>query len=541
MSTASLLLALITVAFGPASNSSAQPVLLDFHAEWCGPCQKVRNAVQQLTRQGYPIRSIDIDHDPELARRYQVKGVPTFVVIDGDGQELDRTSGFQPATELARFYNAAAARAHSSADSDATTNGRHGSQNSDYVYDREPTGRGKDEDLSDVRAQSSITNPKPWKTVVRIRVIGAHSTGFGSGTIVSSTPEESMVLTCAHIFKLESRKQVPPPQFPRRIMIDLFDGNLKGSRVHFLESVEGKAVDYDFTRDVGLIRIRPGRQLPASRVVPAHWEPKSRMGVVTVGCSEGNDATVWNTIINRSRIQNFLSGNPSYEAVECEVAPKQGRSGGGLYTQDGYVVGVCNFAEPQGNHGLYATPRSIYNLLDRNNLTALYSPVRRGPANLVADRRPASQPLRGAPVSVARSQSPDNDEPVQIRARLNDDDVWIPAPNLLGITDPIAQIGKLETQAAAGTTRRTAWHPAQTNAASDKTKRIEDDEPPSLNPDRLTSHDRAGPPDDMPESIDYDSDSHDPLPRSIPATSTKSRWRPVKATPANPRSGISDN
>ena len=50
-------------------------------------------------------------------------------------------------------------------------------------------------------------------------------------------------------------------------MIDLFDGNLQGTqpaKVHFLESVEGKAVDYDFTRDVGLIRIRPGRRLPAS-------------------------------------------------------------------------------------------------------------------------------------------------------------------------------------------------------------------------------------------------------------------------------------
>src|ERR1700733_5695765 len=108
MSTASLLLALITTAYGPASDSSSQPVMLDFHAEWCGPCQKVRKAVQQLTREGYPIRSIDIDRDPALARRYQVKGVPTFIVVDGTGQELDRTSGLQPAADLARFYNAAA-------------------------------------------------------------------------------------------------------------------------------------------------------------------------------------------------------------------------------------------------------------------------------------------------------------------------------------------------------------------------------------------------------------------------------------------------
>ena len=48
-------------------------------------------------------------------------------------------------------------------------------------------------------------------------------------------------------------------------MIDLFDGKLHGERpaqVHFVESVEGQAVDYDFTLDVGLIRIRPDAASP---------------------------------------------------------------------------------------------------------------------------------------------------------------------------------------------------------------------------------------------------------------------------------------
>ncbi len=56
--------------------------------------------------------------------------------------------------------------------------------------------------------------------------------------------------------------------FRGEIMVDLFDGNLQGTNpamVHFLESVEGKAVDYDFQRDVGLIRIRPGRRLAGRR------------------------------------------------------------------------------------------------------------------------------------------------------------------------------------------------------------------------------------------------------------------------------------
>src|SRR5262249_6691504 len=204
-------------------------------------------------------------------------------------------------------------------------------------------------------------------------------------------------------------KQVAPSQFPRRIMIDLFDGNLQGTKpakVHFLEAVEGRAVDYDFTRDVGLIRIRPGRRLPACRVVPAHWEPQWRMKVITVGFSEGHDATAWSTVINRPRIQNFLSGNATYEAIECDVAPKQGRSGGGLFTTDGYIAGVCNFAEPQGNHGLYATPRSIYTLLDRNKLAVLYAPAVGGSGTMVADgRKPSGAHPRPGVTPVARSQS----------------------------------------------------------------------------------------------------------------------------------------
>lgn len=131
-------------------------------------------------------------------------------------------------------------------------------------------------------------------------------------------------------------------------------------------------MDYDFDRDVALVRIRPGRRLAASRVVPARWKPQTGMRALTVGCSEGRDATAWYTTITKPHVQNFLQGNPIYEAIECKTAPKQGRSGGGLFTDDGFLAGVCNYAEPDGDHGLYATPNSIYRLLDRNGIAFTY-------------------------------------------------------------------------------------------------------------------------------------------------------------------------
>lgn len=97
------------------------------------------------------------------------------------------------------------------------------------------------------------------------------------------------------------------------------------------------------------------------------------MKMLTLGCSEGNNATTWYTRILNPRMQG-LAGNPAYEAIVCRNAPKQGRAGGGLFTIDGYLAGICNYAEPESNQGLYATPRSIHDLLDRNGLAFLYAP-----------------------------------------------------------------------------------------------------------------------------------------------------------------------
>ncbi len=543
MTIASLLLALLTATGAPSSDAAATPVLLDFHAEWCGPCRLVRPAVQELIRNRYPVKSIDIDKDAEVANRYRVDRVPTFLVVDADGRELDRTSGPQSANALARFYLAAKAKAQPPENSNAHVGAgdetRAGSDDDDEPARARPRSRRDDADdraEAEPEAQRSVTsvNPHPSETVVRIKVISQHSTGFGSGTIIHSSPEQSLILTCAHIFKLEgTRQQAPPQRFPRKIVIDLFDGKMQSTnppKVGYLESVEGEAVDYDFTRDVGLIRIRPGRKLPASRVVPAHWVPRSEplpMKMLTVGCSEGRDATAWFTKILNPRMQG-LAGNPSYEAIECLTAPKQGRSGGGLFTTDYHVAGVCNFAEPKGNHGLYATPRSIYYLLDRNNLTALYAPVSRGSGTLVADNRPTSPSRSPSPspetpprvrrtlTPIARSQSPDAEEPEVRRISANPEDVTLPHPSLLGIKDPVAAArAKRTPQAASVPTKRIAWHPI-----------------PAPAPERSPE----------PTNLKIVPAAEEEQPGSAGSSSSKkSRWHAVKAAPADLRTGTSGN
>ncbi len=209
---------------------------------------------------------------------------------------------------------------------------------------------------------------KPWETVVRIKILHDASIGLGSGTIIRSSPAESLILSSAHQFKLD--RPVAPREISYRMKVDLFEGT-GPAQIQYLETVDGEVVDCDFERDISLVRVRPGRLLPTSKVVPRRWVPRARMKMLTLGCSEGRDPTAGNTHITNPRFRGLL-GNPGYQAIECQTAPKQGRTGGGLFTKDGYLAGVCNFAEPNADHGLYAGPDSIYLLLDRNHLTFLY-------------------------------------------------------------------------------------------------------------------------------------------------------------------------
>ncbi|MCA1685734.1 MAG: thioredoxin family protein, partial [Planctomycetia bacterium] len=109
MTIATLLIALITV---PTSvGGSGEPIMLDFTATWCGPCREMRPVVERLVELGYPIKPVDVDRSPDLAERYQVTGVPAFIVIDpSSGRELGRTEGARPAAELASLYNQAKAK-----------------------------------------------------------------------------------------------------------------------------------------------------------------------------------------------------------------------------------------------------------------------------------------------------------------------------------------------------------------------------------------------------------------------------------------------
>ena len=81
---------------------SEKPVLIDFNADWCGPCQMLKPTLHALAEASddYKIVSINVDNEMELAGEYDVFSIPCLVLIK-NGQEVNRTVGVQPRPVLA--------------------------------------------------------------------------------------------------------------------------------------------------------------------------------------------------------------------------------------------------------------------------------------------------------------------------------------------------------------------------------------------------------------------------------------------------------
>ena len=372
-------------------------VLLQFSSQNCAPCQAMQSTVERLAGSGYSVRRVDVDNYPQVARQYDVREIPCFVMLHG-GRETDRVVGRASFDRLAAMYTPPEQNSQPSTTFVSHPGAAQGPSAAQpaaqYVpapYKPEPyqpqhlaagpmaqapvaqapaasqpqvPAAYEQADFSAPRAvavtptqyREEAANPtdvrrRAMAATVRLKVEDETGFGFGTGTIIDTHDDEALVVTCGHLFRESQGKGT--------ISVDLFAA--AGA-----PSIAGQLIAYDLTRDIALVSIRPGMKVTPMTVASGLAPVVPRESVFSIGCDKGGEPSVRDSQVTGV---NKFRGPPN---VTVAGQPVDGRSGGGLFSEQGELIGICNAANPADDEGLYAALGSIHWQLDQIGQTQLY-------------------------------------------------------------------------------------------------------------------------------------------------------------------------
>jgi S1-C subfamily serine protease len=243
----------------------------------------------------------------------------------------------------------------------------------------------------------------PAAAVVRPTVQIRNGIHRGSGTVVASVADETLILTAAHVVRDAAGLQV-----------ELHRYNLGGPMTGLTEGggwprlVPATVVAADPAADVAVVRITGMVALPhVARFDPEAEEPAKGDVLTSVGIDRTRFLTRWRTTVQGTgRVDIGRGGGPRRFTMTTRY-PEHGRSGGGLFRGDGTVVGVCigqlSGRSGQPKVGLFASVESIRRLLQENKLEGALRPTTPGRPKPGGKRaRAATRRTTGVGPSMAR-------------------------------------------------------------------------------------------------------------------------------------------
>lgn len=79
--------------------------ILYFSAPWCGPCKQFGPVMDRISQTGILVEKVNVDNAPAVAAAYNVRSVPTIVVVNSTGNEIGRSVGMISETQVRELYN----------------------------------------------------------------------------------------------------------------------------------------------------------------------------------------------------------------------------------------------------------------------------------------------------------------------------------------------------------------------------------------------------------------------------------------------------
>lgn len=219
----------------------------------------------------------------------------------------------------------------------------------------------------------------------------------GSGTVIASVKGETLVLTAAHVVKGRGRP-----------LVELHRYNLGvegiGPREGWPVAVEAEVAGADEAADIAILRVRRLPALPyVARLAASDDEPARGTLVTSVGIDLGTHLSSWQArVVEVAWFE--MDGGAERPFLITTKTPEFGRSGGGLFLEDGTLVGVCigrAHLYERRRSGIFASAASIRQLLRDAELDAAV--VRSEARHRAVTRR--ARPTDRAPIVTTRSRS----------------------------------------------------------------------------------------------------------------------------------------